>query len=98
MFYENYGGGGAYYEDVSHITYTENENKLGISPMLLTEDYRTLGIPLSLEGLEDFYLYNGFFCFYGGLFGKPSKNLEKMQRKVANPFLLSISLTKMVIR
>ena len=77
MFYENYGGGGAYYEDVSHITYTENENKLGISPMLLTEDYRTLGIPLSLEGLEDFYLYNGFFCFYGGLFGKPSKNLKK---------------------
>ena len=64
-------------EDVSHITYTENENKLGISPMLLTEDYRTLGISLPFEDLEDFYLYNGFFCFYGGLFGKPSKNLEK---------------------
>ena len=64
-------------EDVSHITYTENENKLGISPMLLTEDYRTLGISLPFEDLEDFYLYNGFFCFYGGLFGKPSKNLEQ---------------------
>ena len=64
-------------EDVFHVTYTEKENKLGISPMLLTEDYRTLFIYLPFEDLEDFYLYNGFFCFYGGLFGKPSKNLEQ---------------------
>lgn len=65
------------HEDVFHVTYTENENKLGISPMLLTFDSRTLWIYTPFEDLEDFYLYNGFFCFYGGLFGKPSKNLEQ---------------------
>ncbi len=81
FYYKYIDGNLAYWMSgyVFHITYTKNENKLGISPMLLTFDYRTLWIytPEDLEDSENFYLYDEFFCFYEGLFGKPSKNLEQ---------------------
>ena len=65
------------YESVYQITYTDKGNKLGVSPLLLRKYDKTIDIPLPFEDLDDHYLYYGFFCFYGGLFGKPSKNMEE---------------------
>lgn len=60
-------------EDVTYISYSKYKNKLGISPMLLTEDYRSIWIGVN----EDYYTFGSFFGYYSGFYGKHSKHLEE---------------------
>lgn len=67
------------YESIHQITYTDKENKLGVSPLQLRKYDKTIDISLPFEDLADRHCYYGFFCFYEGLFGKPSKNMEESE-------------------
>ena len=69
-FIYNYSDG---YSSTNYISYTKYENKLGISPLLLTEDYRFIDMDIE----ADYYTFGIFFGYYNGWYGKPSKYLEK---------------------
>ncbi|RHU25162.1 hypothetical protein DXD68_14515 [Parabacteroides sp. TM07-1AC] len=69
-FIYNYSDGNS---ETNYISYTKYENKLGISPLFLTEDYRFIDMDIE----SDYYTFGLFFAYYSGWYGKTSKYLEE---------------------